>query len=41
MNTSFLRHMPIIYQLNDQFYEYGMNQPNIKDTDAWWNIGYI
>lgn len=33
--------MPIIYQFSNEFYEYGMDQPNILETDAWWNIGYV
>lgn len=35
------RFLHVVYELNDEFYQAGMDKSTCHDCDAWWNISWI
>ena len=33
--------MHVVYELNEEFYTLGMQEPTVLDGDAWWNLSFI
>jgi hypothetical protein len=33
--------MCVVYELDEEFYTLGMQEPSVYDGDAWWNLTYV